>query len=85
MKFVAHNFNVIDEESHRAVLLAHFLCGNHGNNLIEVAMTAFIGMDIISPLWAAKSLLSMGAFYLRLHASVRRFLSLPGNLLRGKK
>ena len=62
-------------------VMAHFLCGNHCNNLVEVSLTAIVGSDVISKLWACPMLLKQGSYFLRLVGSLRRWLSIDGNLL----
>ena len=62
-------------------MMAHFLCGNHGTNLVEMSATALFGTSKVSMLWSTKSFFQLGAFYLRMIMSVKRWLSIPGNLV----
>ena len=48
---------------------------------MEVSLTAIVGSDVISKLWACPTLLKQGSYFLRLVGSLRRWLSIDGNLL----
>ena len=82
-KFNAGVFEHYEEEDSelKDSLLAALTCGNHVNNLIEVAMSAVIGQVIISRLFSVASLMRTGSFLLRIIASIQRWLMQPGNMV----
>ena len=62
-------------------MLAEIDCGNHVHNLIEVATTSLLGGSaLLGGMMATSQLMRMGSCFLRMVASVRRWLLQPGVL-----
>lgn len=64
-----------DDRSERGVMNGFLHCGNHCNNLVSVAVTTSLSLDVVNDLYAATLFLKMGCHFLMLQSAIRRVVS----------